>query len=405
MQVLIADDDPVSLRVLEKALRRRDYEVTAVRDGAEAWARYQEGDFALVITDWVMPEVDGLELTRRIRSARRAGYAYVVLLTSRREKEDLLEGLEAGADDYLAKPFDPEELQARLRAADRVLALQERLEKRNRKLQSAYEEIRSAHRRMKDDLDAAASIQRAMLPTTIPDFPDTHFAWRFRPCTELAGDVLNVIAIGDHLAAFYLLDVSGHGVQAALTAVGLSRALMPHPGQSSLLVRENRDGSEREHVAPAEVARRLNLRFTARPMGGLFFTLFYGILDLEARALTYVSAGHPAAVRLTADGTPSNLAATGPPIGAVRDSTWREGEVTLEPGDRLYVYSDGLTEGQNPQGAFFGSDRLVDLLRRSRDVPLGDALDRLVAGVEAFTGDAELKDDASILALEIDRAE
>jgi sigma-B regulation protein RsbU (phosphoserine phosphatase) len=140
-------------------------------------------------------------------------------------------------------------------------------------------------------------------------------------------------------------------------------------------------------------------------MGGLFFTLFYGILDLETRALTYVSAGHPAAVRVAADGTPSNLAATGPPIGAVRDSAWREGEVTLEPGDRLYVYSDGLTEGQSPQGSFFGSERLVDLLCRSRDVPVGEALDRLVAGVESFTGDAELKDDASILALEIDRAE
>ena len=124
MKVLIADDDAVSRYILQEILQTLGYQVTACEDGSQAWGRYLEGDFRLVISDWMMPKVDGLELCRRIRGLNRAHYSYFILQTSHHEKKDLLEGLEFGVDNYLLKPFDSNDLRIRLKIANRVLALQ-----------------------------------------------------------------------------------------------------------------------------------------------------------------------------------------------------------------------------------------------------------------------------------------
>jgi signal transduction histidine kinase len=137
MQVLIADDEAVSRRMLESFLRQWGYEVAAARDGAEAWRLFEAGDMPVVITDWMMPDVDGLELIRRIRACPRPGYVFAILLTARSQKEDLVEGMEAGADDFLTKPFDRDELRTRLRAAERVISLEHNLAEQNRALREA----------------------------------------------------------------------------------------------------------------------------------------------------------------------------------------------------------------------------------------------------------------------------
>jgi signal transduction histidine kinase len=127
MNVLIADDDAVSRRLLQSYLQKWGYEVTAAADGAEAWRLFEGGVFPLVITDWMMPELDGPGLVRRIRSLRRPGYVYVILLTAKIQKEDLVEGMEAGADDFLTKPFDRDELRVRLSAGERIIRLEQDL--------------------------------------------------------------------------------------------------------------------------------------------------------------------------------------------------------------------------------------------------------------------------------------
>jgi DNA-binding response OmpR family regulator len=124
MRVLIAEDDAVSQRLLRSYLEKWGHEVAVARDGGEAWARLAEGEYSIVLSDWMMPELDGLELIRRIRARPSAGYVYCILLTSRAQKEDLVAALEAGADDFLTKPFDRDELRVRLRAGERILALQ-----------------------------------------------------------------------------------------------------------------------------------------------------------------------------------------------------------------------------------------------------------------------------------------
>ena len=127
MKILIAEDDLVSRTVLSGHLENWGYEVTQTCDGAAAWEAFVKGDYPMAILDWMMPEIDGVELTRRIREARRARYTYLILLTARSQKEDLVSGIEAGADDYVTKPFDREELRVRVLAGQRILELQSAL--------------------------------------------------------------------------------------------------------------------------------------------------------------------------------------------------------------------------------------------------------------------------------------
>jgi DNA-binding response OmpR family regulator len=137
MRVLIAEDDPVSRRLLQTYLQKWGYEVAAAENGADAWRLFETAEFPVVITDWMMPEIDGLELIRRVRTVPRSAYVYAVLLTARSQKEDLVEGMEAGADDFLTKPFDRDELRVRLRAAERIIRLEHSLAEQNRALREA----------------------------------------------------------------------------------------------------------------------------------------------------------------------------------------------------------------------------------------------------------------------------
>src|SRR5215467_7848053 len=134
MKVLIADDEVVSRRLLQNYLQRWGHEVVAAQDGAEAWSLFQAGEFPIVISDWMMPKMDGLELIRQIRARHRPDYVYAILLTSRSHKEDLVEGMESGADDFLTKPFDRDELRVRLRAGQRIVNLEQSLAEQNRVL-------------------------------------------------------------------------------------------------------------------------------------------------------------------------------------------------------------------------------------------------------------------------------
>ncbi len=140
MQVLIADDDAVSRKLLERYMQRWDYQYKIAENGAEGWKLFQQGDYPIVLTDWMMPEMDGIELIRRIRSSEQADYTYTILLTARTQKEDLVEGMEAGADDFVTKPFDRDELRVRLREGERIVRLERELAEQNRSLRKAHDQ-------------------------------------------------------------------------------------------------------------------------------------------------------------------------------------------------------------------------------------------------------------------------
>lgn len=136
MNILAAEDSAVARKILTSSLLRWGYEVTEAVDGTAAWELFQRGDYPIVVTDWVMPDMDGLELLRRIRAVPRDPQVYVILLTSKSEKEDLVQAMEAGADDFLGKPFAPDELRVRIRQGERVIGLQRILAEQNQTLRN-----------------------------------------------------------------------------------------------------------------------------------------------------------------------------------------------------------------------------------------------------------------------------
>jgi two-component system NtrC family sensor kinase len=127
VKVLIAEDDVVLQRLLKDSLTKWGHEVTSAKNGEEAWELFEAETYPLLLTDWMMPKMDGLELVRRVRASERSGYIYIIMLTAKTQKADLIEGMEAGADDFISKPFERDELRVRLRAGERIIQLQEKL--------------------------------------------------------------------------------------------------------------------------------------------------------------------------------------------------------------------------------------------------------------------------------------
>ncbi len=395
MNVLVAEDERVTRHLLEQYLDSWGLKVTAASDGGQAWEFYQSGDFELVISDWNMPEMNGLQLVKRIREHVRGQYAYVILLTARSEKADLVNGLDAGADDFLSKPFDRNELRARLRAGQRIISLQRTLNERNRSLQQANE-------RMEKDLAAAARLQQSLLPEKLPESKSAKFAWSFRPCEELAGDNLNVFQLDSHHIGMYVADVSGHGVAAALLSVTISQLLSPKSSQHGLLVQPDaQDTSKRIVSSPGRVVSELNRRFPIEEFDGNYFTIVYGVLDTRTSVFRYVSAGHPPIILISGDGQPQFIENTGFPIGWVQDHEYAERTLQLAVGDRLCIYSDGLPEAQNVDDEQFGDRRLLESLIGTVSQSLDNSVAQAMLTIESWCGTHHARDDMSMLAIQI----
>jgi sigma-B regulation protein RsbU (phosphoserine phosphatase) len=387
MRILIAEDERITRRGLQRQLEQWGHEVVATADGQEAWEAFAAEPFPMVISDWEMPELNGVELVRRIRSTDSPGYVYFILLTAKSDKQDIVEGMEAGADDFVSKPFDRNELRVRVRAGQRIVDLEQSLAQRNH--------------RMQRDLEAAAELQQSLLPTSLPEVDGLNFAWSFMPCDELAGDFLGLFQLDENHIGFYVVDVSGHGVAASLMAVSISRALAPNSSLSSSLLLQA-DGSFEDQVrSPADVAKELNVRFPIEECGGKFFTMVYGVLNIITQEVRYVSAGHPPMIQSSGWQPPEMLAAEGFMVGVVDGIDFEERRVQLKSGDRLYLYSDGLVEQFNTEGTQFGNDRLCANITESHSMPLAESVDALQQAVVQWNAGGQLHDDLSILAVEV----
>jgi diguanylate cyclase (GGDEF)-like protein len=174
MRILIAEDSDVSQLLLERTLQRWGYEVVSAADGQEAWERFSAEPCSFVITDWMMPRLDGLELCRRIRGEQGHGYTYIIVLTAKNQKADLVEGMDAGADDFVSKPFDGGELRLRIRAGERILALERSLVERTQEIQAINQQLRRSVERehlinqllrsLNESLELDAVLEKAVTP-------------------------------------------------------------------------------------------------------------------------------------------------------------------------------------------------------------------------------------------------
>ncbi len=260
----------------------------------------------------------------------------------------------------------------------------------------AQERLEAANRQMRRDLEAAARIQMSLLPAVPPRLPGARVAWTFRPCKELAGDMLNVFAMDTDTVVFFVLDVSGHGVGAALLSFTLAHTLAAVPGQSCLL---RAAGENWFPAPPAQVAAELNRRFPLDPAAPQFFTLFYGLLTPSSGRVRYVSAGHPLALVAPAEGVARRLAATGPPVGVSEAASYTEGTLELRAGDRLVVFTDGLTEALSPGGEELGFERVVQVVTGAAGRRVEQLVEALAEAGVRWAGGAP-HDDISVLVLE-----
>lgn len=395
MKILIADDDRMLRMILRRYLENWGHAVDEVVDGKRAIeALGGDAEYDLLITDWLMPEMDGLELCRQARELKRERYLPIILLTARSDKADLVKGLDAGADSFVPKPLNAAELQAQIRVAERVIQLEGRL-------LAQYDQLSEAHERLERDMRAAANVQESLLPQESPacDFAD--FAWIFKACEHVAGDVYNVFPLDDDHIGMYVLDVSGHGVQAALLSVNLCRVLTPWPEQGGVLKIATPGEPDRINP-PAEVARVLNRRFPVLDQSGQFFTFCYGIHHRHTREFRYVCAGHPGPILMNRDSTQDHNDVKGIPIGISDDFDYEEATLRCEPGDCVVLFTDGVHETENPNRDMFEISGILQSLDRARLArqPIQAAIQTLQDDVTAFAQGETQDDDVTILGMQ-----
>ena len=401
-RLLVVDDTEGNREALARRLRRRGFEVDVAEDGETALAAIDANDYDAVLLDVMMPGISGIDVLTRVRETRSPTDLPIIMATARDESEHVVEALNLGANDYVTKPLDFPVVLARTNTAVQlrqrvreVQALQATLARRNEELEETVE-------RTNRELAMAAEVQRTFLPKANPASEAIELAWRFEPCAGLAGDGLGALRLdADHVALF-LFDVSGHGTAAALTAVAAARMLAPAHDPATLLVDRDADtppDAPKPIVAPADVVAELDARFPFTFETRQFLTVFYGLLHLPTRRLTYASAGHPPALHLRPSGEVELLESNGPPVSMGERCS--ETTVQLAVGSRLFIHSDGITEAVNPDRQFFDEVRLLASVRQSRDASLPDTLDRVLADVVAWRGGGAATDDVSLLAIEM----
>ena len=265
-------------------------------------------------------------------------------------------------------------------------------------LKAATQNLEMVYRRMKSDLEMAARIQRTLLPSEEFRMKGVKLAWLLRPCDELAGDALNLLNLDGRHLGVYMIDVSGHGVGAALLSVTLSRVLTPQPDQSCLF--RPLPGGGVELCSPSQVADYLNRQFPMDLRTTQYFTFFYGVLNTHSGEFRYINAGHPAPILAGGKASPSLIRGSGFPVGMLPEPDYQEESLKLKVGQRLYLYTDGVIEASDSNDQDFGTKRLMELVRDGMGLPLDVSIQRVAAAVEQWCAPAHPLDDISLLALE-----
>src|SRR5262245_38481488 len=282
--ILIVDDEELNSEGLARRLQARGFTASIAKSGQKAIELLGERRFGLVLLDIMMPGMTGLEVLKFLRRVDSLIDLPIIMVTAKGESEDMVEALELGANDYVTKPLDFPVVLARIRtqlalrrAVSQVTELEQKLEARNKELEATAAKLVAANERMTGDLRVAARVQQAFLPALPPEVAGARFAWAFKPCSQLAGDFLNVFWLDDRHLGLCVLDVGVHGVAAALPSVTASHMLarvaspLTGPGRRA-------PGAGPALVPPSRVAGELCTYFSEAPVGQPF-TFLYGILD------------------------------------------------------------------------------------------------------------------------------
>ncbi len=387
--ILIIDDDPITRLLLETIFKRHHYQVAIAHNGEMGLAIAREISPAVILCDWMLPEISGIEVCQQVKQDPQLNLSFFILVTGRDQLEDRVQGLDAGADDYITKPIEPYELMARVRSGLRLYQSNQTLHLQAKELAELNQALATQKQILEVELGKASEYIRSILPAplTTPLEIDSCFL----PSMQLGGDCFDYFWLDPDFLAIYLLDVSGHGVGSSLLAISVLNLL-----RSQALDQVN-------FYQPSSVLSRLNEDFQMEKQDFKYFTIWYGVYNIPEQQVVYAGAGHPPALIFSPENgseAMTELPSQNMPIGF--DSTLRftQSFYKLKPGSELYLLSDGIFEAHCASGETLGWDRFKTLLQdfhRQADTDIAALPDYIQQ-----TGNiAAYQDDVSLLRLRL----
>lgn len=374
VQILTVDDDPIIQMVLKRTLEEQGYQVIAAQNGEEGLSLAQQFQPALILCDWQMNGIDGLEVCRQIKSNPALSSTFFILLTARTAIADRIVGLDAGADEFLPKPIEINELKARVRAGLRLY-------RSSQELQKLAADLQLQTQRLEAEFAEAADYVRSLLPTAMTG--KVTIDSRFLPSQQLGGDCFDYFWLDPDYLAFYLLDVSGHGLKSALTSVSIQNIL------------QSRSLPETNFYQPQAVLTALNDTFQMDEQGDRYFTIWYGVYDCVTQQLTYASAGHPPAILIHQTNV-QLLKTAGVPIGFFDGVQYVSDRVIIPANSTLYLFSDGIYEiRQQKDWKLEDFMNLIQAAHQQANVSLEEILQQ----VQQLNNFEPFEDDCSLLQL------
>ena len=383
MLVEDCDSERCLLASLMAAMGHHSVDFSNAADAIEYLKTHQVD---LVITDWMMPNMSGIEFCKIVKHSLNS--PYIILLTGNSENTHIVEGINSGADDYLAKPFNSAVLKARVHAGQRIIEMQQQLALKNKALNQLLVKEQQYLSVVKQDLALAAQLQQALLPNNSQLNQQWQVTCEFKPAHDLAGDIFQCFNIDDQHIGFYLLDVSGHGTAASMQSFTLAQNLA-----------NNQDAWQALDVC--RLANTLNSEFDDPQNSGRFATMVIGIANTVTGRVELVNAGHPAPIVISpqhayfADENKLNIAPQ-LPLGIRNNYQYSSSQLTLTQHQHLLLYSDGIYECRHPKHGFFGQERLLKIINNARELTPDSLLHHLSHSSDLWQ-QQQAQDDISLM--------
>jgi serine phosphatase RsbU (regulator of sigma subunit) len=394
-RILVVDDKEANVRLIEGMLRVAGYTcVASTTDPSEVCELHRQNRYSLILLDLQMPGIDGFQVMEGLKEIEQEGYLPVLVITA--QPDHKLRALEAGAKDFVSKPFDMAELRARVHNILEVRLLHlaakkysQALEETVRELEASREVIRiktlEERKKSEQELTLAQETQVSLLPSSLPPFENFRIHAFSSPTRYVGGDFYDFLQLNSGEWMGVLADVSGKGMSAALLSSMVLGALSM----------EFHSGTQ-----PQEVLNRVNRLLCEKSLPYQFVTLFLFLLSSNGSG-QFISAGHnPAYLFRSATGKIERLVSDAYVLGMFDSTSYQPYPLHLCTRDILVVYSDGLTDAENPQKEMFGEERLLELIREA--APSGSpALEqKLLAAIEEFTQGTPQTDDITFVVVE-----
>lgn len=397
--VLVVDDSKLQRKLLTVALKRWGFEVDEADSGAEALRCAAARRPDLVLSDWMMPGMSGLELCRRFREMQGDEYSYFILLTSKSDKAEVARGLDSGADDFLSKPVDNNELRARISAGGRLIEMQRKMAEANRALSETLGELQQLYDNIDSDLQEAKKLQQSLVKERFRALGVGDLSLLLRSSGHVGGDLVGFFEAGARHVGLYALDVSGHGISSALMTARLAGYLSSAAPDQNVALCKNAEGQFVPRP-PDEVVSDLNNLVLDEMETEHYFTLLLAFVELETGHMVLSQAGHPHPAIQRANGRIEMIGTGGFPVGLLSDVSFEQFELTLNRGDRILILSDGVTECPGPDDTMLDEEGLITLMKDLATTRGPAFLEALIWRLTEFNGSEDFPDDVSAILFE-----